>query len=140
RAEHVARGVQASRDRVGPVDIALATAERDRDAGGAILAGALAYRLFLWLLPLALTTVLVFGVASTATDSDPGKVVQDAGLPSLACRGSVDRSPVRGSACCSRWSACSQPSGGSRRGCFPMATPHPSRWSPARCCSRSRSR
>src|SRR5436190_2927281 len=84
RAERVARGIEASRDRVTPVDIALSTAERDRSASGDILAGALAYRAFLWLLPATLTTVLVFGLVSSASDTDPAKVVNKSGLPALA--------------------------------------------------------
>ena len=36
----------------------------DRDTGGALLAGALAFRLFLWLLPAALVVVALFGFSS----------------------------------------------------------------------------
>lgn len=84
RVERTIRGIEASRERVGPVDIALSTAERDRSAGGAILAGAVAYRAFLWMLPAALTVVLVLGIASTSTGSDPATVVERSGLPAFA--------------------------------------------------------
>src|SRR3954467_10454446 len=84
RAERVARGIEASRDEVGAIDVALSTAERDRTGNGGILAGALAFRAFLWLLPAVLTVVLVLGTASTATSTDPKDVAKDAGLPAFA--------------------------------------------------------
>ena len=37
--------------------------ERDSEVGGGIIAGALAYRLFIWLLPLALVAVAGLGFA-----------------------------------------------------------------------------
>src|SRR5262249_54332174 len=43
--------VQERRPRVRSVDATLSAYERDRDRAGFLLAGALAYRLFLWLLP-----------------------------------------------------------------------------------------
>jgi uncharacterized BrkB/YihY/UPF0761 family membrane protein len=83
RVERVTRGIEASRDRVGPIDIAFVAAERDRSAGGALLAGALAFRAFLWLLPAALTTVLILGLTASTSETSPEKVVKDSGLPSL---------------------------------------------------------
>ena len=84
RVERAVHDLEAARSHSGPVDIAFATAERDRRAGGQLLAGALAYRAFLWLLPAALTLVLVLGVASTSSGTDPAKVVDKSGLPGFA--------------------------------------------------------
>ena len=48
---------QAERQRHESVDVLFDMADRDLEAGGGIIAGALAYRLFLWLLPVALVSV-----------------------------------------------------------------------------------
>lgn len=55
-------GVEALRQRSTAVDVALATHERDRQTVGNVLAGAVAFRLFIYLLPLFLTVVLALGV------------------------------------------------------------------------------
>jgi uncharacterized BrkB/YihY/UPF0761 family membrane protein len=47
--------------------------------GGSVLAGALAYRIFIWLLPLALIVVLALGVVSGST-ARAAELLQDAGL------------------------------------------------------------
>jgi membrane protein len=52
------------------------TLRRDSSIGGGVLGAALAYRLFIWLLPLAL--VLVIGLGWTT--GDPTRVVRNAGL------------------------------------------------------------
>jgi uncharacterized BrkB/YihY/UPF0761 family membrane protein len=57
--------------------------ERDSDIGGALLAGALAYRLFVLLLPTALLLVSGVGLYAGATDKSPGEVARDAGLNGL---------------------------------------------------------
>lgn len=56
--------LEAARGRHRSLDIVFDTAERDSRVGGSLLAGALAFRLFLWLLPAALLLVagLGFGV------------------------------------------------------------------------------
>jgi uncharacterized BrkB/YihY/UPF0761 family membrane protein len=84
RAQQLAHDVEASRDRVSAIDIAFAAAERDRTAGGALLAGALAFRTFLWMLPAALLSVLVLGLASSTSGTDPEELVKDSGFPALA--------------------------------------------------------
>jgi uncharacterized BrkB/YihY/UPF0761 family membrane protein len=83
RVDEFVRDVEASRERVRSVDVALSAAERDRTAGGPLLAGALAFRAFLWLLPAALTVVLLLGITASSTDTEPADVVHDAGLPGL---------------------------------------------------------
>ena len=47
---------------------------RDGDIGGGIIAGALAYRLFIWLLPLALVAVAGLGIAADAADETPRRL------------------------------------------------------------------
>ena len=66
--------------------------ERDSSIGGGLLAGALAYRLFVLLLPTALLFVSGLGLYADAVDKSPSKVARDAG-PARADRlpGRVDR-------------------------------------------------
>ena len=52
--EHGRRRVEAARPRHATVDFGLTLLERDSSIGGGLLAGALAYRLFVLLLPTAL--------------------------------------------------------------------------------------
>jgi uncharacterized BrkB/YihY/UPF0761 family membrane protein len=54
--------------------------EADRNRGGGLLAGGLAYRIFLWELPAALVLVSVFGLASTASGRTPEDVARSVGL------------------------------------------------------------
>ena len=60
----LAEKTQAERERHSAVDVTLTGIERDSDVGGGIMAGALAYRLFIWMLPFALVLVGVLGVVS----------------------------------------------------------------------------
>jgi hypothetical protein len=63
-AERLAERAQAERGRHRSVDAVFEMADRDSEVGGGIIAGALAYRLFIWLLPLALVAVAGLGIAA----------------------------------------------------------------------------
>jgi uncharacterized BrkB/YihY/UPF0761 family membrane protein len=65
------------------VDVAFIAYEHNRDAAGSLLAGALAYRLFLWTLPVALVLVGGLGFLSSENPGDPGRAVRDAGITSI---------------------------------------------------------
>lgn len=71
------------RGRHGSVDLSMAVAERDFSIGGGLLAGALAYRLFVLLLPTALLLVSGLGLYADASDESTSKVAKDAGLHGL---------------------------------------------------------
>jgi uncharacterized BrkB/YihY/UPF0761 family membrane protein len=58
-------------------------AERDSEVGGGIIAGALAYRLFIWLLPLALVLVAGLGIAADASSESPEQAAGSIGLDGL---------------------------------------------------------
>jgi uncharacterized BrkB/YihY/UPF0761 family membrane protein len=75
--------LEDSRSRVRTVDVAFALHEGDRDSGGSLLAGALAFRLFLWLLPAALLIVAGLGFDSAAGANDPNDAVRNAGITSI---------------------------------------------------------
>ena len=83
RAEHVAERAQAERSRHSSLDALFEMIDRDSEVGGGIMAGALAYRLFIWLLPLALVAVAGLGIASTADSSSPESLAKSAGLAGL---------------------------------------------------------
>jgi uncharacterized BrkB/YihY/UPF0761 family membrane protein len=86
RAENARRSMEAQteslRARHASVRIAYEAYERDRRQAGALLAGGLAYRLFLWLLPTALFAVAVVGLFADATSRSPEEAAQATGLGS----------------------------------------------------------
>ena len=53
------------------MDIAFTTVERDLDRGGGLIAGALAYRFFFWILPFVLVLVGGLGFLSAASETAP---------------------------------------------------------------------
>ena len=68
-AETTASRVEGLRPRVPALDRALRAHERDRRVGGSLLAGALAFRLFVSLLPFALLLVALLGFAASEDSS-----------------------------------------------------------------------
>ena len=75
--------VEAARERHRTVDLGFHLVERDSEMGGGLLAGALAYRLFVLLLPTALLLVSGLGIVSDTVDKSPAKVAEEAGLHGL---------------------------------------------------------
>lgn len=68
---------------VGPVaEIGWRLFRRDQSIAGSVMASALAYRLFIWMLPLALLLVAALRPLTDATDADPADYAENAGLPS----------------------------------------------------------
>lgn len=57
--------------------------DQDSEVGGDIMAGALAYRLFIWLLPAALVAVAGLGIASQAESLSPQAEAHRLGLASV---------------------------------------------------------
>ena len=78
--------IEAARARHRSVDIGLSAVERDSEVGGGLLAGALAYRLFVFLLPFAVFLVVGLGVYADATDQSTAQVAGDLGLTQLVAR------------------------------------------------------
>jgi uncharacterized BrkB/YihY/UPF0761 family membrane protein len=83
RSRVVRDHVDVARTRHSSVDLGFTVIERDSHVGGGLLAGALAYRLFVLLLPTALLLVSGLGLYAGATDKSPGEVAKDAGLNGL---------------------------------------------------------
>jgi uncharacterized BrkB/YihY/UPF0761 family membrane protein len=83
RAERLSERAQEERGRHRSVDVFFEMVDRDSEAGGGIIAGALAYRFFIWLLPLALVCVAGLGIAADAADETPESAAKTLGLAGL---------------------------------------------------------
>ena len=83
RARILRSRVEAARSRHRTVDLGFDVVERDSTIGGGMLGGALAYRLFVLLLPLSLFLVAGIGIYADITNLSTSEVVSRAGLPGL---------------------------------------------------------
>ena len=99
-AKHLAERAQAERRHHRSLDATFEVVDHDAEIGGGIMAGALAYRLFIWLLPLALVAIAGLGFAAAAESDSPRQAAKSMGLAGLVS------SSVAGSAKSSaRWYA-----------------------------------
>ena len=80
---HAAERAQLERQRHSTVAAIFEMADHDSEVGGGIMAGALAYRLFIWLLPLALVAVAGLGIAANASSRSPESEADSLGLAGL---------------------------------------------------------
>jgi uncharacterized BrkB/YihY/UPF0761 family membrane protein len=62
------------------VDAGFQVQELDAGVGGGILAGALAFRLFLFMVPFVYVVFTVLGISSHATSQDPGQLARNIGI------------------------------------------------------------
>lgn len=72
--------LQTRRQRSGMVDAGFQVQELDAGVGGGILAGAVAFRLFLFMVPLVYVVFTVLGDASAATSQDPAQLARNIGI------------------------------------------------------------
>jgi uncharacterized BrkB/YihY/UPF0761 family membrane protein len=79
-ASRVVDSAEAARRRSQVVDSAFTAYERDRRSVGSVLAGAIAFRLFVYLLPLFLAIVTLLGVISSFSAEQPEQLAGDVGL------------------------------------------------------------
>lgn len=75
--------LDASRADHRSVDVGFGVLRRDAEIGGGLLAGALAYRLFVLLLPSTLLLVSGLGLYAGSVDKSPGRLASEAGLHGL---------------------------------------------------------
>lgn len=68
------------------VDVAFRSYEHDTTAGGAVIAGALAFRIFLFLVPYIFVFVVGVGYAADAAKEDPGRLARDSGIGGLVAK------------------------------------------------------
>lgn len=71
---------ERARDRHASVRIVVQAFESDRRRAGGLLAGGLAYRVFLWLIPLVLFLVSAFGLVVDLAGDDPADVARQTGM------------------------------------------------------------
>ena len=83
RAERTRAGIEARRADSASIATAFEAVERDAQTGGGVLAAALAFRLFMFLVPYAFVMVTGFGLASSAAGQDPGDAARSAGIGGL---------------------------------------------------------
>ena len=83
RAVRTRAGIEARRADSASIDTAFEAVERDAQTGGGVLAAALAFRLFMFLVPYAFVMVTGFGLASSAAGQDPGDAARSAGIGGL---------------------------------------------------------
>jgi uncharacterized BrkB/YihY/UPF0761 family membrane protein len=76
--------------------------EHDRAVGGEIMAGAIAFRSFVFLLPLVLVLVLTLGIAADSVDGGASTISKDAGISGLAAQSVSQSARVSGGG---RWIA-----------------------------------
>src|SRR6516162_10475725 len=74
------RELTTRRQRSGAVDAGFLVQELDARVGGGILAGALAFRIFLFMVPVVYVIFTVLGVVSRALGHDPAQLAKDAGI------------------------------------------------------------
>jgi uncharacterized BrkB/YihY/UPF0761 family membrane protein len=86
RGDAARAALEARRARVRSVDATLSAYERDRDRAGFLLAGALAYRLFLWLLPFTLVIVGGLGFLEAADHKNSSELADKLGVVGLASK------------------------------------------------------
>jgi uncharacterized BrkB/YihY/UPF0761 family membrane protein len=80
RMERLSERAQEERGRRGWVDAIFEVVDRDGEVAGGIIAGALAYRLFIWLLPFGLVFVGGLGVIAGASSDSPRGVASELGV------------------------------------------------------------
>ena len=96
----LAERARVERERHTSVDVTLEAIDRDSNVAGGLMAGALAYRLFIWLLPFALTLVGVLGITADARGESPRDTAAEAGLTGLVTSSVADAAKGSG-----RWYA-----------------------------------
>jgi len=86
RATRTWAAVLAARPRIPALDAAFDVGERDRDVAGGLLAGAVAFRLFLWLVPFALAVVTVAGWIAADMDLTTADLAKRFGIVGVAAQ------------------------------------------------------
>lgn len=69
-----------ARETFPPVDVGVTAFERDTHVGGFLLAGAIAFRMFVYVLPMYLLVLVAAGALFSFSPSDPTDAASDAGM------------------------------------------------------------
>jgi uncharacterized BrkB/YihY/UPF0761 family membrane protein len=88
--ERLARAGSGARDNVPFADVGIDAMERDRRAAAGLIAGGLAYRLFLWLVPLGLVLSAGLGFWVDTDREGMEQAARDFGLSAVAAQSATD--------------------------------------------------
>jgi len=83
RAEELLQEAEANRPRSRLIDVAFGSYERDTEVGGGILAGAVAFRVFLFIVPFVFFLVVAFGLVADAFGVSVSTAVDKTGIVGL---------------------------------------------------------
>lgn len=83
RAQRARADMEARRAGSASIDSAFEAVERDAQSGGGVLAAAVAFRLFMFLVPYAFVVITGFGLSSSAAGQVPADAAQSAGIGGL---------------------------------------------------------
>ncbi|MFA5886125.1 MAG: YhjD/YihY/BrkB family envelope integrity protein [Acidimicrobiia bacterium] len=83
RADETVKALESKRPANRWIDAGFATFERDVTSGGGVLAAALAFRLFIFMVPFVFVIVTAIPTASGAADADPTEVADKFGMTGL---------------------------------------------------------
>jgi uncharacterized BrkB/YihY/UPF0761 family membrane protein len=86
RVERARERLESKRPTSRIIDTALGAFERDVAAGGGVLAGALAFRIFLFMIPYVFLVAVVFGLGASVDGEAPGRAARDAGISGIAAK------------------------------------------------------
>ncbi len=78
--------LERARPRSPLIDAGFRALDRDVETGGVVLAGAVAFRVFLFLVPYVFVAVVGFGVAADAAGQDAGDLARDGGIGGLVAK------------------------------------------------------
>jgi uncharacterized BrkB/YihY/UPF0761 family membrane protein len=84
RLQRTREQLESKRPSSRAIDAVFGALERDVEAGGGVLAGAVAFRVFLFMIPYVFLLVVIFGLGASASNEDPGHLARDAGIGGLA--------------------------------------------------------
>ena len=78
--------LEGARPRSRWLDVGFRAYEHDTSAGGAVIAGAVAFRIFLFIVPFVFVVVVGIGLAADAADEDAGRLARTAGIGGLVAK------------------------------------------------------
>lgn len=94
RQDHYANRFADLRRRSGLTDALARAWELDTEVGGGIMAGALAFRLFLFMVPFSFLGFLLVGSSASLAASSPTEMAQRAGIGGLLAKGVVNADSI----------------------------------------------
>ena len=84
RADDARRRLEEQRPNNRIIDVGFRSIQLDNEAGGVLLAGAIAFRFFLFLVPAAFVLVVGLGLGAESTGTDVNELAKQAGIAGIA--------------------------------------------------------